>query len=81
MEPNPTSGCGPKLGFKTPYFSAKVALCTEQCHDTHRASIIFQELIPRVKPFVTPRASVASNYVSELTEMNLKKGERFFFPS
>ena len=41
-----------------------------QTHKQH-ASIIFQEFVPRDKPCVTPRASFASNYVSDKTEMNL----------
>lgn len=31
MEPNPTSGSGPKLGCKTPYFLLEELLRTEHC--------------------------------------------------
>ena len=44
----------------------------------HHASIIFQEFIPKDKSFATPRASFASNYVSDQTEMNLTKVREFF---
>ena len=46
-------------------------------HKNH-ASIIFQEFIPRDKPCVTPRASFASNCVSDQIEMNLEKVREVF---
>ena len=38
----------------------------------HHASLIFQKSIARTKSFATPRASFASNYVSDQKEMNLE---------
>ena len=47
---------------------------------THKyhASISFQEAIPKNKSFATPRASIASNYVFDQKNMNLKKVRDFF---
>ena len=44
----------------------------------HHASIIFQEFIPKDKSFATPRASFASNYVSDQTEMNFETVREIF---
>lgn len=44
----------------------------------HHASIIFQEFIPKDKPFAKPGASFAPNYVSKQTEMNLTKFREVF---
>jgi len=44
----------------------------------HHVSIIFQEVIPRDKSFATHRASFASKYVSNQTEMNFTKVREVF---
>ena len=44
----------------------------------HHASIFFQEFLPRDKPCVTPRASFASNYVSDQKEMKFTKVREVF---